>query len=91
MIEAARSTPQIIIYTDHSAVINIIKQIKLIFNNIDKLNLRLIRASIYLSQFSLDIRHKSNKQHIVFDVLSKLSLNVDAIKRTNDFKKKKIR
>ena len=84
MIEAARSTPQIIIYTDHSATINIVKQIKFTFNNIDKLNLRLVRASTYLLQFSLDVRHKSSKQHIIFDVLSRLSSNVDAIKRAND-------
>ena len=85
MIEIARSTFQIIIYTDYSITINIVKQIKLIFNNINKFNLRLMRASIYLSQFNINVRHKSNKQHIIFNVLFKLSSDANAKKRTNDF------
>ena len=47
--------------------------------SIDKLNLRLVRASNYIQRFNLDIRHKSNKQHIVSDVLSRLvSDNINA-------------
>ena len=48
MIEAIKSISQIIIYTNYSTIINIIKQIKLAFNNINKLNLRLIKVFTYL-------------------------------------------
>ena len=84
MIEAIRSTLQIIIYTNHSTIINIMKQIKLAFNNIDKLNLCLIKIFTYLFQFAFDVRHKSNKQHIVLNVLSRLSSNIKSMKRVID-------
>ncbi len=41
--------------------------------NIDKLNLRLVRANMYLSQFDLDIKHKSKRDHVISNVLSRLS------------------
>ena len=63
---------QIIIYTNHDVSIEIIKQINLFIFSTDKLNLRLIRASEYIQRFSLTIRHKSEKFHIVSDALSKL-------------------
>lgn len=37
------------------------------------MNLRLVRASQYLSQFELDVRYKPGKQHIVPDTLSRLT------------------
>ena len=80
MIEAVKLISQIIIYTDYSTIINIMKQIKLAFNNIDKLNLRLIKIFTYLFQFAFDIRYKSNKQYIVSDVLLRLLFNVKSIK-----------
>ena len=58
------------------------KQIKLLFNSIDKLNLYLIKTFTYLFQFALDVRHKLNKQHIVSNVLSRLLFNVESIKWT---------
>ena len=39
---------------------------------IDKLNLYLMRAFDYLQYFNLNIRHKFEKQHIIFNVLFKL-------------------
>ncbi len=42
-------------------------------SNTDKLNLRLIRVDMYLSQFDLDIRHKADRDHVISDVLSRLS------------------
>ena len=48
MIEAVRSTSQIIIYINYSTIINIMKQIKLAFNNINKLNFYLIKVFTYL-------------------------------------------
>ena len=47
--------------------------------SIDKFNLRFVRVSNYIQRFNLDIRHKSDKQHIVSDVLSRLiSDNINA-------------
>jgi hypothetical protein len=40
---------------------------------VDKLNLRLVRALQYLSQFRLDVRYRPGRQHIVPDALSRLS------------------
>ena len=69
----------IIIYIDHAINIFIIKQITLNFINIDKLNLRLIRIFIYFFQFRLNIRHKSNKNHVIFDVLSRFFFSNDRV------------
>ena len=48
MIKAVRLISQIITYTNYSTIINIMKQIKFAFNNIDKLNFRLIKIFMYL-------------------------------------------
>ena len=64
-----------IIFIDHVVNVFIIKQTTFIFNNINKLNLRLIRVFIYLSQFRLNIRYRSDKRHVLSDVLSRLSTN----------------
>ena len=45
------------------------------------MNLCLIKIFIYLFQFAFDVRHKSNKQHIVSNVLSHLLFNVELIKQ----------
>ena len=61
-----------IVLTDHSCTVSIAKQNTLSSSSTDKLNLRLIRASQYLSQFRLDIQHKPGKEHVVPDALSRL-------------------
>jgi hypothetical protein len=61
-----------ILFTDHEFTLKIVKQTFLIINFIDRLNLRLIRVFEYIQRFNIIIRHKSNKQHIVPDVLSRL-------------------
>ena len=66
----------VIVYTNYFVIVFIIQQIKLLFLSIDKLNLCLIRVSIYLLQFSLKVKHKSNSQHIISNTLSRLSINV---------------
>ncbi len=71
MIRASKHS--IIIWTDHSTTTIIVKQTKLSIINIDKLNLRLIRVVMYLSQFNLDVRHKSERDHVISNVLSRLS------------------
>ena len=70
MVEANKQPT--IIYTDHAAAIPISKQTNLTTSSTDKLNLRLIRASQYLSAFTLDIRHKPGKSNTVPDALSRL-------------------
>jgi hypothetical protein len=45
----------------------------LISSNFDKLNLRLVRAGLYLFQYALDIRYRVNKNNTVPDVLSRLA------------------
>lgn len=62
-------------YIDYSASISIVKQYSLAFTNTDKFNLRLVRASQYLSTFELNVRHKSEKQNLVSNALSRLLCN----------------
>ena len=64
-------------YIDHSATIDIVKHITLSSSTIDKLNLRLVRASQYFSQFSLNIRHRVDRLNIVLDALSRLAIIVE--------------
>ena len=45
----------------------------LITSAVEKLNLRLVRASEYLQQSDLNVYHKSKKLHIVSDALSRLT------------------
>jgi hypothetical protein len=63
----------IIVYTDYLVIVTIAKQNNLSFSSTDKLNLRLIRVSFYLSQFSLDVRYRFGLLNIVFNVLSRLA------------------
>jgi hypothetical protein len=86
MIKAFKQS--IIIWTNHSVTTIIIKQIKLSIINIDKLNLRLIIIVMYLSQFNLNIKHKSERDHIILNVLSRLSsFENDDFTKNRDFTK----
>ena len=71
LIDSTRKPPTII-YTDHSAAVPISRQTTLATSSTDKLNLRLVRASQYLSSFNIAIRHKSGKSNVVPDALSRL-------------------
>ena len=62
----------IIIYTNHAVNLFITRQIKFTNNSVDKLNMKLIRTSIYFFQFRLNIRYKSNKKHIISNVFNRL-------------------
>ena len=64
--------PPMVIYTDHSATVPISRQTTLNTTSIDKLNLRLIRASQYLSSFNLELRHKASKSNTIPNALSRL-------------------
>ena len=75
----------IVIFIDHDAVLNIIKQVNIIIISIDKLNLRFVKVFDYIQRFELDIRHKSSKQHIVSNVLFRLiNINIDTIFDENE-------
>jgi hypothetical protein len=78
----------IIIQTDHVIIIDICNQTSIINTYfVMKINLRLIRISQFLNQFSnLKIRHKSKKYHLIFDALFRLqSLNKENL--SNDHAK----
>lgn len=70
----------IIIYTNHDAVFEIVKQTTFITFFIDKFYLCLIKTSNYIQRFSLIIRYKFDKLHIVFDASFKFffSLNTSS-------------
>ena len=46
-----------IIFIDYIANSSIARQIILSFNSFNKLNFRIIRVSIYLSQFNLNVKY----------------------------------
>ena len=74
MIESTKKPP-VVVYTDHSAAVPISRQTSLSTSSTDKLNLRLVRASQYLSMFDLTVRHKAGKTNVVPDALSRLQGN----------------
>lgn len=71
LIEAS---PRTIMVTDHAASSAIVNQVSMRSTSSDKLNLRLIRASQYLSQFrhKLELIYKPGRLHKVPDALSRL-------------------
>ena len=71
LIESSKS--KVVVYTDHSASVDIAKQGSLATTSTVRLNLRLIRASQYLQRFELDVRHKPGKRNIIPDALSRLA------------------
>ncbi len=79
MIEAAAKN--VIIYTDHAASVGISRQSSLNTTAVEKLNLRLIRASEYLQRFRLDVRYKPGKSNIIPDALSRLPSDNDIRER----------
>ena len=76
----------VIIYTNYSTTISIFKQITFITFNTNKLNLRLVKASQYLFDFNIFVRHKIDKINIVFDALSRLQTNVVIIDKLSILK-----
>ena len=64
----------VVIQTDHLAILNIIKQSSITSTTSTmRMNVRLVRASQFLRQFQLDVKHKPGKEHIVPDALSSLA------------------
>ena len=82
MIESSKKPPTII-YTDHSAAVPISRQTTLTTSSTDKLNLRLVRASQYLSSFNIALRHKAGKSNVVPDALSRLPAHIPQMDDVN--------
>jgi hypothetical protein len=61
-----------IFYTDHSASASIVRQSSLNTTSIEKLNLRLIRASQYIQQFNVRVFHRPGGTNTMADALSRL-------------------
>ncbi len=78
------STSPTIVYIDYSTIISIIKQYTLSLINTDRLNLRFIRASLYLSQFPLNIKYRPGPQNIIPDTLSRLLKKIIDDPKTSD-------
>ena len=76
----------VIIYTNYSTTISIFKQITFITFNTNKFNLRLVKASQYLFDFNIFVRHKIDKINIVFDALFRLQTNVFIIDKLSVLK-----
>ena len=77
LVESCRHP--VIVQTDHSAILDIMKQSSITATSSTvRMNVRLVRASQFLRQYRLDVRHKPGKEHIIPDALSRLaSTNVD--------------
>lgn len=72
IIESSKA--RVIIQTDHSAILDILHQSSITSTTSTmRLNLRLVRASQFLQQFKLDVRHKPGKEHVIPDALSRLA------------------
>ena len=71
MVESSEQPTRI--YTDHAASLGIVKQTSLNTVSVEKLNLRLVRASEYLQRFRLDVRYKPGRSHFMPDALSRFA------------------
>ena len=77
MIESCRKS-SMIIFIDHAVTADLIKQISLTTFNTNKLNLRLVKTSQFLSALLIKIKIKSKKFHVISDVLFRLKTNSDS-------------
>jgi hypothetical protein len=73
------------VFTNHSSLCNISKQSDIATTtSTQKLNLRLVLASEYLSRFNLDVHHKPGKANVILDTLSRLSTGTKEGDRSDD-------
>ena len=61
-----------VVHTDHVAVTHVAHSTSLKTSSPKRANMRLIRASQYLSQFRLDVRYRPGKDNIPADALSRI-------------------
>lgn len=76
MIDAVKNTT--IMFIDHSINSSIVSRITMNSDNTDKLNLRLVKALTYFSQFKLKVWYKIDKFNVISDALFKLSATKNA-------------
>jgi hypothetical protein len=62
----------VVVDTDHNSTLGIAKQTNFKNSTPHMQSLRLVRASLYLSQFDLVIKHVPGKQNVIPDALSRL-------------------
>lgn len=87
MIENAKKIT--LIFIDYAVNFSFAKQTTINSENIDKFNLKLIRASTYFSQFNIDVRYKADKMNVVSNALSRL-LSINIFKNDVDMNTLKI-
>ena len=81
------SKHKLMIQTDHSTIVNIVKQRSIISTTSTMwMNLKLVRASQFLYWFNLNIRHKPEKENIIPNTLSCLA-NTNIGKLPRDYNK----
>ncbi|KAJ5978246.1 hypothetical protein N7501_001588, partial [Penicillium viridicatum] len=81
LIETAKK--QVIFYADHSATSTVIISLKT--SSTERLNLRLVRASIHIQQFPIKVFHRPRKTNRIADALSRLpSVSLTLPKQDND-------
>lgn len=71
MIKSSRQPT--VVYTDHASTVGISTQTSINTVALERLNLRLIRASQYIQQFRLQVFHRPGKSNTVADALSRLT------------------
>ena len=72
VVESLRA--KVIIQTDHTAILDILNQSSITSTTSTmRMNVCLVRASQFLRQFRLVVRHKPGKEHILPDALSRLA------------------
>lgn len=72
LVESSRAS--VIIQTDHAAILDIMQLSSITSTSSTmRMNVRLVRASQFLRQFRLVVRHKPGKEHIIPDALSRLA------------------
>lgn len=62
----------VVLYTDHSAIVQIYRQTTMHSSTTDRTNPKLARAAEYLQRFEIQIYHRPGRLHIVPDALSRL-------------------
>lgn len=76
----SNSSP-VVVLTDHDATKGIVNQTRLNTTSTDRSNRRLINASIYLSEYQLDVHHLAGRLNLVPDALSRLAAQGDDAER----------
>ncbi|KAL8377036.1 hypothetical protein RB595_007933 [Gaeumannomyces hyphopodioides] len=74
----------IVVLTDHESTMGIVSRSTLNTASTDKANRRLISASIYLSEFKMEVLHIPGKLNLVPDALSRLPVKGDNQQRERD-------